>query len=132
MQPQVDKQQNLFRATDAAWLALAGRLKPGTSRLDAEAELRILASCQDRLNPGRTTTLVVTDGSWFAQPEMRDQVDWAISLIMGALTLVLLISCANVTTLLLSRAAARRRKLPSGWRSAPDAAACSACFLPKA
>jgi hypothetical protein len=77
MQPLVDLRKNLFRQEDAAWLWLAGRLKPGFSRRDAEAELSILARQQDQLHPGRETTLLVTDGSWFAYPGMRERAMWA-------------------------------------------------------
>jgi hypothetical protein len=54
---------NLQRPGEAAWLDVAGRLQPGFSRAQADAELRLLAGQQDRVHPGRITTVAVTDGS---------------------------------------------------------------------
>ncbi len=92
------------------WLMLEGRLNPGYSRADAQAEFSVIAQQQDRLHPSRKTTLIVTDGSMIAEPHLRMAI-WVVSSIMGALTLVLLISCTNVSALLLSRAAARKREI---------------------
>ena len=92
------------------WVTLEGRLNPGYSRADAQAELSVIAEQQDRLHPRRKTTLIVTNGSVIAEPHLRMAI-WVVFSIMGALMLVTLISCTNVSALLLSRAAARQREI---------------------
>jgi len=95
---------------NALGLTVEGRLRPGFSRANVRAELSLLAQVQDHLYPGRRTTLIVTDGSMIAEPHLRGTV-WVVFSIMGALALVLLISCANVSSVLLSRAVARQREI---------------------
>ena len=93
------------------WLFLAGRLAPGFSRDQAKAEIATLERRLDQLHSGRRTEVIVTDGSWIEEVELSGQNLMVMGWILGALNLVLLISCANVTTLLLSRAAARKREI---------------------
>jgi predicted permease len=102
---------NYFAVDDYLWLFLAGRLAPGFSRDQARAELATLERRQDQLYSGRRTEIIVTDGSWIEEVELTGQNLMVMGWILGALNLVLLISCANVTTLLLSRAAARKREI---------------------
>src|SRR5215813_15077705 len=102
---------NLQHPGEAPWLAVEGRLQPGFSREQAAAELGLLASGQNRLHPGRSTTVFVTDGSEIQEPfQGRDFME-GLALILGALTVFVLIVCVNVTTLLLARAAARRQEI---------------------
>jgi len=113
-QPLLEPELNRFQTPDASWLVLNGRLAPGVSRFTAEAELAIIARQQDRLNPGRRTTLTVTNGSMISQLDARGRgadAWWLLAFTMIAMSLVLLITCANVTTLLLSRAVARQREI---------------------
>jgi predicted permease len=103
--------RDFFRDSSLPWLTLEGRLKPDQTRAAAQAELTVIAHNQDRLQPGRKTTIFVTNGSFVEEPSQRAQMLWIAPLIMGALTLILLLACANVTMLLLSRAATRQREI---------------------
>jgi hypothetical protein len=114
-QPLLQTELNNFQNPDASWLVLNGRLAPGVSRFTAEAELSIIARQQDRLTAGRRTTLAVTNGSMISQLDVVNgrgaDAWWLLAFTMIAMSLVLLITCANVTTLLLSRAVARQREI---------------------
>lgn len=98
------------KPAQADWLSLAGSLNPGFTRQQAAAELRLLAAHQDRLHPGRTTTLHVTDGSSLQAPS-AGQLPWVVATMVGVLTFFVLIVCVNATTLLLARAAGRRQEI---------------------
>jgi hypothetical protein len=78
---------NLLKPGEAAWLNVQGRLNPGFTREEAAAELRLLASQQDRLHPGRNSTHIVTDGSWVQTPGLRNRMIWIVALIIGVLTI---------------------------------------------
>ena len=110
-QPQFGGGKNLFQEPDTQWLSVDGRLRPGQSRAAAQAELDLLARQQDQLHPSRKTTMILTNGSMIEEPTLREKIFWVPWLIMGALSLVLLITCINVTLLLLARAAARQREM---------------------
>jgi len=98
---------------DARCLALAGRLGPGISREQAQADLRVIEQrlAADRPKPGNRAVLTavrVTPGSTYYN--LEDYRPLVIPL-FGAFGLVLLVACANVANLLLSRATARRREI---------------------
>jgi predicted permease len=93
------------------WLAVEGRRKPGYSIRAAQAELAIIAQQQGLLHPGRKTTLFVTDGSDFDEPGQRSRNNLLMVLLMGSLILLVAIASANVASLLLAKAAARRKEV---------------------
>lgn len=103
--------QDLFSAAGPSWLTAEGRLTPGVSRADVQAELSVLAKQQDRLHPGKKTTMFATNGSFAQEPALRSKLIWVASVVLGALLLLLFIACTNVTMLLLSRAVARRGEI---------------------
>ncbi len=112
-QPYLDA-QSFFRAPEPTWLTMDGRLAPGFTREQAQAELAIVTRQLDQLTPGRKSTLIVSNGSLLEAREAHGngpQAYWLLACTMGALSLVLLITCANVTTLLLSKAVVRQREI---------------------
>jgi len=85
-----------------------GRLRAGQSINEAQAEMslagRQLAEAYKDTNAGRTFTVAQL------RPETGD-VKSTLWLLLGAVTLVLLVACANVASLLLARAISREREL---------------------
>lgn len=90
---------------------LAGRLAPGVSRAQAEAELTVLSRQfheQYKLEPAR---ILLTDASLLAGHSKRKNFMAVFALMFAGLTMVLLLACANVSNLLIARAAARQREI---------------------
>jgi predicted permease len=87
---------------------ITGRLTPGYTRPAAAAELNLILAQLDARYPGRRSQVAVTSGS---APD--DQAGtWAIMfLLLGVVTMVVLLVCANAATLVLSRAHARRHEI---------------------
>ena len=91
--------------------SVLARVAPGATLEQADAEThelaRRLTEGQDWISEGSRASAGVAR----LHDEMFGPIRAPLLLLLGAVALVLLIGCSNVTTLLLARAAARRREL---------------------
>jgi predicted permease len=100
-----------LRKPDFCCSTLAGRLAPGFSRAQAQAELAVLSRQfheQYKLDP---QTILLADPSILAGHPKRKTFMPVFGLMFAGLALVLLLACANVSNLLIARAASRRREI---------------------
>ncbi len=121
MDPVIQPGMNLLNDRAWSWVVMMGRLKPGVTLEKARVEVsaieanairehvagRELSQFEDRLKD--TPVQVVSGARGFSQ--RRAEYGKALWVLMAAVGLVILVVCANVSSLMLARIVARRREM---------------------
>lgn len=96
---------------DSAWLLMGGRLKPGVSLAQAEAELDVIGRALEAEYPVENRDKELRVSSLSPLPGETRPVGGFLALLMSIVMIVLAIACSNVSGVLLARAAARRQEI---------------------
>ena len=107
-----DRRINPLTSRDFRYLTLKGRLRPGVSMSEAQAELTLLAQDLEHAYPETNTNQGLLVETELEDRFERRPLDSRLILILTTLSIaVLCVACANVAGLLASRAPVRAREI---------------------
>ncbi|HKW97482.1 MAG TPA: ABC transporter permease [Bryobacteraceae bacterium] len=114
--PRVGSRTDVWVPYQKDTVRLLARIKPGVTRQQAQAEMRVLLQTLVEQKAARNHTKVKPiqldvepAGAGFAR--VREQYGKALMLLLGVVGLLLLLACINMASLLLARSAGRQREL---------------------
>jgi predicted permease len=121
MDPAIQPRMNLLNDRAWSWVVMMGRLKPGVALEQARQEVSAVEANAIRENLSGAALSQFDDGlkgnpvhvvsGARGFSERRDEYGKALWVLMAAVGLVILVVCANVSSLMLSRAVARAREM---------------------
>ena len=112
--------ENSRREAGLNMLSMMGRLAPGVTLPQANAELQVLwqsdvqrvaAEAPEKDRPGILRRRAAVLGAAIGFSPLRYKYSEALLVLMGMVGMVLLLACANLSCLLLARAASRQREI---------------------
>jgi predicted permease len=111
MEAQIEPHNDWLENRETTNIWIAGRLKPGITRAQAEAEMNAIAAQIGREHPSFEHLRVRLSPPGLVGNYLRGPVMGFTSVLMGVAGLVLLLACTNLAGLLLARASDRRREI---------------------
>ncbi len=111
-----DEQKTIFTDAHNYWIDVMGRLRPGVTLPQAQAELSTqfqqfaLSSATTKEEKATLPKLWVQEGG-SGVDSLRRQYSTPLFVLMTMVAFILTIACANIANLLLARATARRREI---------------------
>jgi predicted permease len=102
---------DILTSRQSVWLVMGGRMKPGVSLPQVDAELNAIGTALEHEYPDANRGKNYRAAPSALVPGRINIVAGFIGLLMAIVGLVLLIACVNVAGMMLARSAARRREI---------------------
>jgi predicted permease len=114
--PRVGSRTDVWLPYQKDTVRMLARIKPGVTRQQAQAEMRVLLhslleQSADRNNAKVKPIHLDVEPAGAGLARVREQYGKALVLLMGVVGLLLLLACINMASLLLARSAGRQREL---------------------
>lgn len=104
--------EELIGKATAGWIQILARLRPGATDAAVRAELSLIGQqAVQRHSPKRTAIVTVAPAAFMNYPIVAQSGPAVLALLFVAVSLVLLIGCANVANMLLARGVGRQREI---------------------